>query len=584
MQQTVADEEKALSWIEWGSELKKRLLRDRRHWTFENVSVVLCCKDKAHVLELVLGSLLRQTRKPDFVVLADDHSSDDSVAVFTNFCESISLRHTVVQPERKGVFQLNTIRNLGIEVAPEGLVIVLDADLMAGPGLIEAHLRLHFAATEAVSSVGPLFEAADETGGGPIGFMWGHEPYAHVTHRQLGRVPTWATVLGGNLGIHRSLWRAVGCFDTRYDGNYGVDDQDIHYRFHLADVRHLGDFNAQVIHLPHENVLGSNRRPDINLRKFEDKYGISIYTARHVPEQIDWLGWQYGPWNKLVKRLYAGDPSATKTRGSWADVASDPTDNPTAVVTEDISRSLRQFFDPEYFRLMTGKESLDDNECFSTWLERPDYWGYSPNRYLRPKRYAAISGSRSYSQNPFAVNFLEILRSTHLSSGLFNAVDYVENAGRYGRMVKDDEAFIDFWRIGRHQGIAPHVLVPGGMYHLKQLDAALLDPAFGDFAWLDVFDVEFYQREDRVVGFPVIDYLMAPSNVRRSPNRRFDMGWYRSQVGAELGGVDELSHFLRHGVLIGLTPNPFVKPLPATRTRDEVRDSARRYLREGIGR
>lgn len=353
-------------WQIWGQKKSAELMDDFEAWPFDKVTVVICCKNKSKDLELVLPALHNQVVLAHRWVLCDDHSDDDSISVFRKFCCEHGIEFDVAQPLSRRHFQLNTLRNLGFERAYDGLVIVIDADLIVGPGFVQAHLDLHRKATRPASSVGPLFEAFDQTGLGPINFMWGHEGWAHVSHSSTGRVPTWATVLGGNLGLHKRTWVRVGRFDPRYNGNYGADDQDLHFRLHLSGVVHVGAFNAYAIHLPHETAAGGERRGDVNQAKFAEKYGLSVYQARHVPNQIDWLGWRRGPWNKVAALLISGDAAATEKRGNTVP------DGMTAQRVAEYERELAIIKNSRIFQILRTYVRLHDHKILG-----------SPIRYLK---------------------------------------------------------------------------------------------------------------------------------------------------------------------------------------------------------
>src|SRR5512134_2752920 len=96
---------------------------------FLTVSAVLICYNKEGALPHVIEALGRNTCLPDRVVLADDASTDHSVACFEAMCRAHALPCQVVRlPDTGQRRRLNTLRNMGVSACPEGLVLFLDAD------------------------------------------------------------------------------------------------------------------------------------------------------------------------------------------------------------------------------------------------------------------------------------------------------------------------------------------------------------------------------------------------------------------------------------------------------------------------
>lgn len=284
------------------------------------VTVVLSCKNKEDVLPIVVAALGRQIRKPDFLFLLDDHSTDNSKAVFEEACRKANLLGRAVDVRGQGPFLLNSARNQGFEVAPEGLVISLDGDLKVGPGFIAAHQKIHLNSEFPCLSNGPRLESANPEGSGPVNYMWGHEVWANVSRHPGEAIPYWSTLMGGNLGMTKSLWRSLQGFDEAYNGGYGIDDQDFFYRTHLVGIKAFGDFEAYVIHLPHPPDPSVSRESARNCKIFSQKYGFEIYQKKGfgaIPPSIAKLGWAFGPWSNIVKLLDLGRPTALMTHQAF---------------------------------------------------------------------------------------------------------------------------------------------------------------------------------------------------------------------------------------------------------------------------
>jgi GT2 family glycosyltransferase len=242
------------------------------------ISVVLFCHNKAACLPFVVAALAKGIVKPDLVVLSDDRSSDDSVERFSQLCKIHSLRHTaVLHPDAGVVLRLNTLRNDGVAACPDGLVMLLDADLVLARSGLQRHLELHVEHTVPIISTGPRLEYARADCTGPVNFMWGFEGVGHVSSPAFGafpQLPNWQVTSGSLMALTRRAVEDVGWFDTRYDGNYGFDDVDFTYRAERAGYRFVGDWEAHAIHIPHAATL--NRDNTVNRQKFIEKYGFDL--------------------------------------------------------------------------------------------------------------------------------------------------------------------------------------------------------------------------------------------------------------------------------------------------------------------
>jgi glycosyltransferase involved in cell wall biosynthesis len=239
------------------------------------ISVVLICRDKAQSLPYVLSALARNTRRPDLVVLSDDASTDESPSIFAELCTGHQLAYeTVLHPFNGLPFRLNTLRNDGIKVCKEGLIIILDADHVPARTHIESHLELHLKHQRGILSTGPRLEYVYPDCSGPINFMWGHESISMLQSSTTEPVPTWTTVLVSNMGVTKQAILQLGGFDPIYDGNYGLDDVDFTYRAWKSGYYFAASFEAYVIHIPHP--MFSNRDSEINLQKFKEKYGFDF--------------------------------------------------------------------------------------------------------------------------------------------------------------------------------------------------------------------------------------------------------------------------------------------------------------------
>ncbi len=104
------------------------------------LSAILCTYDNADRLAPALESLCRQTLPPEAfeVVLIDDGSSDGTRELARTFGCRLPLRYS-----RERHAGLASARNHGIFLARGAIILFLDDDDVAHPGLLEAHCEAH---------------------------------------------------------------------------------------------------------------------------------------------------------------------------------------------------------------------------------------------------------------------------------------------------------------------------------------------------------------------------------------------------------------------------------------------------------
>lgn len=245
-----------------------------------NVSVVLICYNKARELPCVISALAHGVVRPDLVVLSDDGSSDHSPQVFKECCDKYGLNHVCMfHPRSSKPFRLNTLRNDGIAVCPDGIIILLDADIVVSSTCLVSHMKMHDANNgEMVLSTGPRLEFAFPDCTGPVNFMWGHEFLVQNNFSGIDKIPafpSWHSVAGANIGIKKHCIELVGPYDIQYNGSYGYDDLDFTYRAYQLGVKFVGSFEAYVTHIPHPPSMGT-RNTQKNARLFREKHGFEL--------------------------------------------------------------------------------------------------------------------------------------------------------------------------------------------------------------------------------------------------------------------------------------------------------------------
>jgi len=105
-----------------------------------DISVVVPTRDRSGLLSEFFRGLAGQglARSRWELVMVDDGSSDESSARARDLIAEAKIRGRVISQEHRG---RSAARNLGIKAAEGGNILILADDIIAAPGLLEAHLE-----------------------------------------------------------------------------------------------------------------------------------------------------------------------------------------------------------------------------------------------------------------------------------------------------------------------------------------------------------------------------------------------------------------------------------------------------------
>jgi glycosyltransferase involved in cell wall biosynthesis len=178
------------------------------------VTVVVPTRGRSAYLEVTLDSLLRQrARTPHEILVVDDGSTDATREV----AERAGVR-CVSHGERRS---LNAARNTGIREGRGALIALVDDDVEAPPGWLDALARGAERNPDAEAFGGPI--RARFEGGGPRSCGREEPP---ITTLDLGPEDREAEVVwGANLAVRRSAVERVGWFDERIVRPHGDEEE-----------------------------------------------------------------------------------------------------------------------------------------------------------------------------------------------------------------------------------------------------------------------------------------------------------------------------------------------------------------------
>ena len=160
------------------------------------VSVVIPCHNYGRFLPQTLACVFEQTYAAEQIIVVDDGSSDDSSLVAASFPGV-----TVIRQARQGIAGA---RNAGAAVATGDLIAFLDADDLWPADSLDVRV-LPLAGNEALAATYGLVEQ-----------FISPEVDAVARARLVCRPGQTAARLAGSLLVRRSIFEAVGPFDTAH--------------------------------------------------------------------------------------------------------------------------------------------------------------------------------------------------------------------------------------------------------------------------------------------------------------------------------------------------------------------------------
>lgn len=161
------------------------------------ISIIIPNYNRGHLLKDVLDSVINQTYQPLEIIVVDDKSTDDSIAIIQRLQETISNLILIQQETNSGA---NACRNLGVSRANGTFIAFLDSDDYFLPTKIEKQMA--------------VFNQYPEIGFVVTGF--GSKAIHPIPE---GIVPIKETIMQNNLGgfstlmVKKSLFLQVGSLD-----------------------------------------------------------------------------------------------------------------------------------------------------------------------------------------------------------------------------------------------------------------------------------------------------------------------------------------------------------------------------------
>lgn len=208
------------------------------------ISVVIPTYNRREVLRICLDALGRQSIAPSCyeVIVGDDGSTDGTDRMVGTVSTTLPMVVRYFRQENSGP---GAARNRGLQLARAPLVLILNDDTIATPGLLAEHLRMHsaFPAPE-VAILGRVTISPDVP---PSIFARLHLDGTFV-HFADGEELDWTAFITANLSVKRDFLLAHGLFRAHL---FPHEDLELGERLRHRGLRIMYSARALGFHLHH---------------------------------------------------------------------------------------------------------------------------------------------------------------------------------------------------------------------------------------------------------------------------------------------------------------------------------------------
>ena len=235
------------------------------------LTTVIPTGGRAALLERTLAALLPQMPDASEVIVVLDGDDPETLNLVGRMAGSSPGSLVALSQPRAGQ---GAARNRGITAARGRVVLMLDDDIVADPGMVEAHLVHHQDAPRRVV-IGPLpIERLEpEPAHHRVIRKWWERELRHMA-RPAHRF-TFRDFVTGNVSVSRAMLAETGGFDPAFTG-YGREDYELGARLLAAGAEFVFEPAASGLHLYRKAVIDW-------LYQFESMGRADVYFARKHP-------------------------------------------------------------------------------------------------------------------------------------------------------------------------------------------------------------------------------------------------------------------------------------------------------------
>jgi glycosyltransferase involved in cell wall biosynthesis len=245
-----------------------------------DVSVLICTRDRSHLLDGCLDSVLGCSPAPAEIVIVDQSRDEATRLLVTGRHAAVPIRYV-----RGNGTGLSRARNQGIAECRGAVIAFTDDDCRAEPGWVGA-LSEPVLAGRAGAAAGRTLAAGSAEGLEETRSV--HAPKGIPVFSR--RSHPWRVGGGGNFAAAREALRRAGSYDERFGPGApleSAEDMDMIHRLLRAGVR--------IVYAPEAIVRHRSWRSASQNRRLSRAYGIGAggYFAKHLLAG-DWIsGWRF---------------------------------------------------------------------------------------------------------------------------------------------------------------------------------------------------------------------------------------------------------------------------------------------------
>lgn len=232
-------------------------------------------RDRPGYLRVALGSVVPQAECAGVeIIVVDDGHLQATAAVAADH----GVRH-VTPPPPGG---LNRARNAGIAAARSDLIVLIDDDVSAPPGWLDAILAGALSAPDVDVFGGPIRAVLE--GGGPAGCGRENPP---ITTLDLGPVDRDVTLVwGANMALRRRALDRAGPFDEGLSGPGDEEDWERRYTSAGGTIRYLASAGIDHRRTASDATVRRLSRAAYRQGRASRRYDVRKGVAPSLPAEL----------------------------------------------------------------------------------------------------------------------------------------------------------------------------------------------------------------------------------------------------------------------------------------------------------
>lgn len=258
------------------------------------VSIVVPTHNRRDLLARSLDALGRQSCPPDLfeVLVVADACEDDTVAMATAYAERAPYRLRALEHTARSAA---ATRNLGARQAEGSILLFLDDDVIAQPGLVQAHLdaqgpdHIVLGYSKPILPDDPSWFQCDA-------HRWWEDRFTQIA--QPDHRFTYRDFFSGNVSLPTELFWRVGGFDLTFSGR--LEDYELGLRLIRAGARF--GFAQQALGHHHDTI-----NLPIWVRRIQQEGVADVQIGQRHPELRTTLFGNFedmsGRWGRWLRKL-----------------------------------------------------------------------------------------------------------------------------------------------------------------------------------------------------------------------------------------------------------------------------------------